>query len=211
MNPPKSRERGAIWLHRAIRQSAIWNAPPEYLKVWLHILLTVPFSGDRIGERAFFSSREDCPDVSPDQWSRAIAWLREKKSISTTKIRHGVLIKVVNYAQYQMLNGAKQTSLPTAPLSAIWQQATGGKLSGRSLAGLERLLTSHGAEKVTTALTNYLAATESRFASIARLEETFGTWLAEPKPKTSPGPARGRSALTGHKGGTDYDAIDPTA
>lgn len=208
MNPQPRRDPGAIWLHRALRSSAIWSAPPEYLKVWIHILLTVPYAGDNAGTKAYFAAREDCPGVSRDQWKRAISWLRDQGSISITRIRQGVLVKVCHFSRYQRTEGQKQGTLPTAPLMAMWQKATGGPMSGRNTTILERLLSKHGATSVSTALEHYLAATEPRYASIARLEETFGIWLAPPTPK-QPQP-RGRSALSGHKGTTDYGAIDPT-
>lgn len=209
MNPTTRREPGAIWLHRAIRSSAIWSAPPEYLKVWIHILLTVPYVGDNAGIRAYFAARENCPGVSHDQWKRAIAWLRDQGSISITRIRQGVLIKVCHFSRYQRTEGLKQVALSTAPLTAMWQKKTGGPMSGRNSMILERLLSKHGAPAVSTALEHYLDATEARYASIARLEETFGIWLAPPTPK-QPQAARGRAALSGHKGTTDYGAIDPT-
>jgi hypothetical protein len=174
----------------------------------MYILLTVPYSGDQTGTRAYFYSREDCPGVSPDQWSRAVAWLRNKGSITTSKIRHGVLVKVAHFARYQQIQEPQQPTPTTAPLSAMWQKATGGSPSGRSLTTLEKLLAQHGLENVTRALERYLAATEPRYVSASRLAETFGTWLTEPKSKTQP--TRGRAALTGHKGSTDYGAIDPT-
>lgn len=209
MNPTPRREPGAIWLHRAIRSSAIWSAPPEYLKVWIHILLTVPYVGEDAGRRAYFAAREYCPGVTHDQWKRAIAWLRDQGSISISRIRQGVIIKVCHFSRYQHTEGPKQTTLSTAPLMAMWQKKTGGPMSGRNTMILERLLSKYGAAEVSKSLEHYLAATEARYASIARLEETFGTWLASPTPKQSP--SRGRATLSGHKGSTDYGAIDPTA
>ena len=201
---------GKIWIFRQIRQSDIWLKPPEYLKVWLHILLTVPYDGPRPGQREYFASQESIEGVTKHQWERIVAWLRSTGSITTQKTRRGIIIQVVNYARFQSLQIPKQIPLTHSRIMDMWKKVTGGEMNPRNLAMFTRLFERNEQDVVFRNWGNYLQSNEPRYLYISRFEETFGTWSSSPTPRKERSFApQGRSALSGHKGTTDYGAINP--
>ncbi|MEC0173025.1 hypothetical protein [Paenibacillus graminis] len=116
---------GWIKLHRKIIESAIWDKPPLYLKVWMFLLVSAqhsPYKGLLRGQMSLsipdiiegckwrVGARTERP--TKDQVYQIIDWLRKPNEgghegnakatmITTTKATHGMLIEVVNYAVYQ--------------------------------------------------------------------------------------------------------------
>ncbi|GGH46050.1 hypothetical protein GCM10008014_08470 [Paenibacillus silvae] len=116
---------GWIRLHRKIIESAIWDKPPLYIKVWMFLLISAQHSQYKGLQRGQMSL--SIPDIiegckwrvgartvrpTKDQVYQVIDWLRKPNEgghesnakatmITTTKATHGMLIEVVNYAVYQ--------------------------------------------------------------------------------------------------------------
>lgn len=116
---------GWIKLHRKIIESAIWDKPPLYMKVWMYLLVSAqhaPYKGLQRGQMSMsipdiiegckwrVGARTERP--TKDQIYQIIDWLRKPDEgghesnakatmITTTKATHGMLIEVVNYAVYQ--------------------------------------------------------------------------------------------------------------
>lgn len=97
---------GYILLARRIRESDIWlKKPATWLKAWLHILLSVPWTGPNRG-KAFFSwpyVQGKVPDLTEANWRRCLEWLEDSGSIRKHKspCKRGVWVTVLTYPQYQ--------------------------------------------------------------------------------------------------------------
>ena len=102
---------GCILLSRQILNSDIWKKPPEYLKIFLYILLKVNHK-DELFERGsnFFNFSEQRPDgVTKNQIYDFLRWAKSKKIgiLTTQKTTRGVVVKVNNYDKYQTIENYK--------------------------------------------------------------------------------------------------------
>lgn len=98
---------GCILLSRNILFSEIWRKPPEYLKIFLYILLKVNHK-DGLFPRGsnFFNFREDRPNgVKITQVYEFLRWAKSEKVqfCTTEKTTRGIILKVNNYDHYQSL------------------------------------------------------------------------------------------------------------
>jgi len=96
---------GFILLSRKILCSEIWRKPPEYLKIFLYILLKVNHK-DGLFPRGsnFFNFSEEKPNgVTINQIYKFLSWAKSEKVriLATQKTTRGVVIKVNNYEHYQ--------------------------------------------------------------------------------------------------------------
>ena len=99
---------GYILLSRSIINSEIWKKPPEYLKIFLFILVKVNHK-DGLFPRGsnFFNFSDQKPDgVTLNQIYKFLSWAKSKKVqiLATQKSTRGVVIKVNNYGAYQTPN-----------------------------------------------------------------------------------------------------------
>lgn len=116
---------GWIKLHRKIIESAIWDKPPLYLKVWMYLLISAQHAQYKGLKRGQIST--SIPDIieackwhvgarverpTKDQVYQVLSFLRkpdggghesdtEATMIATTKATHGMLVEVLNYSVYQ--------------------------------------------------------------------------------------------------------------
>ena len=117
-------EGGCILLSRQILTSEIWRKPPEYLKIFLYILLKVNHK-DGLFPRGsnFFNFSEQKPEgVTKNQIYEFLRWSKHPRIaiLTTQKTTRGIIIKVNNYERYQTLDNYKlqhenQDSTNTAP------------------------------------------------------------------------------------------------
>jgi len=98
---------GWIKLHRQILESDIfyWK-PPEWLKIWIYILLKVNYNDTKQFPRGtgFFSWGQDGPNlkgITRAQWHKALRGLRRARQIVTRKTTRGIIVKVLKYNTYQ--------------------------------------------------------------------------------------------------------------
>ena len=115
---------GCILLSRNILFSEIWRKPPEYLKIFLYILLKVNHK-DGLFPRGsnFFNFSEEKPNgVTKNQVYDFLRWAKSEKIqfCTTQKTTRGVIIKVNNYERYQSLSNYQfqhelQNNSNTAP------------------------------------------------------------------------------------------------
>ena len=99
---------GYILLSRSIINSEIWKKPPEYLKIFLFILVKVNHK-DGLFPRGsnFFNFSDQKPDgVTLNQIYKFLSWAKSKKVqiLATQKSTRGIVIKVNNYGAYQTPN-----------------------------------------------------------------------------------------------------------
>ena len=99
---------GCILLSRQILNSDIWKKPPEYLKIFLYILLRVNHKNELYPRGSnFFNFSDQKPDgVTLNQIYKFLSWARSEKVqiLATQKSTRGVVIKVNNYDRYQTLD-----------------------------------------------------------------------------------------------------------
>lgn len=107
---------GCILLSRQILKSDIWRKPPEYLKIFLYILLKVNHKNGLFprGSNFFNFSDEKPSGVTKDQIYKFLAWSKRKdvNILATQKATRGVIIKVNNYDRYQTLENYKRQDKP---------------------------------------------------------------------------------------------------
>lgn len=103
---------GCILLSRQILKSEIWRKPPEYLKIFLYILLRVNHKDGMFprGSNFFNFSDEKPSGVTKDQIYKFLAWSKREdvNILATQKATRGVIIKVNNYDRYQTLENYKR-------------------------------------------------------------------------------------------------------
>jgi len=102
---------GWIKLHRKLIESDIfcWK-PPEWLKIWIYILLTVNFDDGNLprGTGYFRRAWEDISDENSEskitewQWHNCIRFLKKEHMITTQKTTRGMRLKVLKYENYQI-------------------------------------------------------------------------------------------------------------
>lgn len=98
---------GCILLSRQIMKSEIWKKPPEYLKIFLYILLKVNHKDDLFprGSNFFNFSEERPTGVTKNQIYDFLRWAKSEKIgiLTTQKTTRGIVVKVNNYNRYQTL------------------------------------------------------------------------------------------------------------
>lgn len=108
---------GYILLSRELADSEIWQKPPYYLKIWVHLLLKANHAESRKGKRLgrgqchvtlaelrkAVSYKRGYATLRPSirQIWKAMAWLRENRMTVTTKVTRGLVVKICNYNRYQ--------------------------------------------------------------------------------------------------------------
>ena len=98
---------GFILLSRHILFSEIWRKPPEYLKIFLYILLRVNHEDGLFprGSNFFNFSEERIPGVTAHQIYHFLKWASTEADIlAKQKTTRGVVLKVNNYDKYQAMN-----------------------------------------------------------------------------------------------------------
>lgn len=103
---------GFIALYRKILTNELWtNKPPWWLKVWLYILIQVNHKDrDKLkrGEGFFTYSEimDNCYPIKRYKNTKVthhvISFLKKVTAIVTTKVTGGIIIKVVNYDEYNI-------------------------------------------------------------------------------------------------------------
>lgn len=96
--------KGWITIHRKLKDSDIWEKPPEWLKIWIYLLLNVSYEDKKYPRGTYYFRYEwiakDC-NVTYPQVRHCIDWLKKASQIVTRKVTHGIVISVLNYAKYQ--------------------------------------------------------------------------------------------------------------
>jgi len=98
---------GYIVLARQILESDIFSwKPPEWLKIWIYILLKVQYQNGRHFARGtgYFNWEEDkrnLKGITKYQWYHCIEFLRKERMVATRKTIRGNIIKVLKYEIYQ--------------------------------------------------------------------------------------------------------------
>lgn len=101
---------GYIYLAKQILDSDIFHEkPPEWLKIWIYILLSVNYENGRRfsrGTRYFCwdDERRNLQGITKWQWHDCIRFLKKEKMITTQKTTRGNIIKVLQYERYQNPN-----------------------------------------------------------------------------------------------------------
>ena len=102
---------GCILLSRNILYSEIWRKPPEWLKIFLYILLKVNHDNGLYPRGSnFFNFSEDRPSgVSKIQVYEFLRWAKSEKVnfCTTQKTTRGIIINVNNYDFYQTMDNYK--------------------------------------------------------------------------------------------------------
>lgn len=97
---------GFILLSRHILNSDIWKKPPEYLKIFIYILLKVNHKDGLFprGSNFFNFSEERIPGVTAHQIYHFLKWASTEGNIlAKQKTTRGVVLKVNNYDRYQTI------------------------------------------------------------------------------------------------------------
>lgn len=85
--------------------SEIWKKKPEYLKVWIYLLIHVNHQTNRVFPRGsnFFNVPEISKEtgVGVNTVYNSIEWLKKAKQITTQKTTRGIVVNVLQYEQYQ--------------------------------------------------------------------------------------------------------------
>lgn len=103
---------GWIKLHRKLLESDIFcSKPPEWLKIWIYILLSVNFDDGNL-PRGTGYFRRAWQDISSDansetkitewQWHNCIRFLKKEGMITTQKTTRGMRLNVLRYHNYQI-------------------------------------------------------------------------------------------------------------
>ncbi|MGE0156776.1 MAG: hypothetical protein AB7T17_07095 [Geobacter sp.] len=105
---------GYILLSRQLLNSDIWRKPPHYLKIWVWMLMTAHWADGDFERGQLCTSYAELQELgvhksgnrtegrfTTDQVRSAISWLVETGAIKTEKTRHGLMITIQNYDEYQ--------------------------------------------------------------------------------------------------------------
>lgn len=109
--------RGYILLARKLLHSEIWLKPPEYLKIWIYILMKANYE-DTLFPRGtnFFRWEDDktlLPHITKAQFHKCVKFLKSTTQITTRKTTRGNIITVVNYGKYQSMKNYGATQITT--------------------------------------------------------------------------------------------------
>jgi len=107
-------QNGCILLARIILESEIWFKPPEYLKIFIYILLNVNHKTNSYYPRGsnYFNFKNELKDihgVTINQVYDFLKWAKSEKVdlLTTQKTTRGIVIKVNNYDTYQDIKNYK--------------------------------------------------------------------------------------------------------
>lgn len=98
-------DNGYILIARNIMYSEIWKKKPEYLKVWIYLLIHVNHQTNRVFPRGsnFFNVPEISKEtgVGVNTVYNSIEWLKKAKQITTQKTTRGIVVNALQYNEYQ--------------------------------------------------------------------------------------------------------------
>lgn len=109
MDPAKIKG-GYILLARQLLNSDIWRKPPEYLKIFIYILLSVNHKDTSLflrGSNLFNFSHTKIKGVSQNQIYDFLKWARNSEVITTENLTRGMVVKVNNYERFQVVENYK--------------------------------------------------------------------------------------------------------
>ena len=102
---------GCIMLARKIQDSAIWDKPADWLKIWIYFLQGVNHNGTTRFSRGenFFNVVEMARDCGVSRHSiyNFMKWAKSTTLVTTRKTTRGVVLTVLNYDKYQTLDNYK--------------------------------------------------------------------------------------------------------
>lgn len=131
MDAKETIEGGAFLLARKIFTSEVWLKKPASWKIiWIYILGKVNHKTRNGMERGsgFFNFTEEIKDIgidcTPDKIKKFLHYARESLMISTMKSTRGMLIKVLNYSDYQDLDNFRSTTESTREAPEKHQRST---------------------------------------------------------------------------------------
>lgn len=94
-----------IWLRKTIESDIFYWKPDKWFKIWFFIVNKVNHKDTRLFERGSnFTTYEEISKAtraSRDQVDKFIRWARKEQMLATEKTTHGIIIKVLRYAEYQ--------------------------------------------------------------------------------------------------------------
>ena len=132
MPSPQTEEKkingGYIYLARQILDSDIFREkPPEWLKIWIYILLSVNYENSRRfsrGTRYFCwdDEKRNLQGITKWQWHDCMRFLKKEKMITTQKTTRGNIIEVLQYERYQILNFTEPRHKPKPKLTTNSRQ-----------------------------------------------------------------------------------------
>jgi hypothetical protein len=122
---------GAFKIARKIFTSELWLKKPSTWKViWIYIIGKVnhePYGVLGEGE-GFFNFTEEIKlignDCTPDKIKKFLQYARESSMISTMKSTRGMIIKVLNYSEYQDLDNFRRTTESTSKAREKHERST---------------------------------------------------------------------------------------
>ena len=107
----------ALQVSRTIMESDIWYKPPDWFKIWIHILLNVNFWDTNQFKRWTNFFQYDF--IALSCWcsintvNNCIKFLKGAEQIQNRKTPRGAIITVINYDKYQDLSNYGRTSTKT--------------------------------------------------------------------------------------------------
>ncbi len=101
---------GCVLLARQLLNSDIWFKPPEYLKIFIYILLNVNHADTSLfpkGSNFFNFSLHPIKGVSQNQIYEFLRWAVNSGVLTKQKTKRGVVLKLNNYSYFQLLKNYK--------------------------------------------------------------------------------------------------------
>lgn len=98
-------DNGYVLIARNIMYSEIWKKKPEYLKIWIYLLVHVNHKKNKVFPRG--SNFFNVPEISKETGIKvntvynSIEWLKKAKQITTQKTTRGIVVNVLQYETYQ--------------------------------------------------------------------------------------------------------------
>lgn len=94
-----------VKLHRKIQCSPIWQKPPEWRLVWIHILMNVQYQDNGIYKawEGYFTYWEIASNlrVKCKSVENCLRWLKQEAQVEVEKTTRGNKIRVLNWGKYQ--------------------------------------------------------------------------------------------------------------
>ena len=129
-----NKSQGFIFVWRSLKESDVWFMPPEYLKLWVYLLIETNhqkarYRGFTVNRGQCFRSYQEIAEavsyfkgscrvpVTRDQVKRMMHYFKKQKMITTKKEPRGVLITIINYEKYQQstTHGGNQEAHQDSP------------------------------------------------------------------------------------------------
>lgn len=137
---------GWIKLHRKLLESEMWAKPSDWVKVWMYLLLKVDRDSGEL--KTSYSKIAAACNVTEGVVKRVLQTTRQTSDTSTLKVRHGVVIKLLNYAEYQgSENGQKSEKSPRDDLETSYKSPNVYKQEER-IKNKEKELTNVSSKKI---------------------------------------------------------------